>query len=800
MKQINNQVKSVADIDRLENLSDFWAAVRKYIIVKVPERKICLKWGMRILRAWKDAPKFDKENHGVKRREEIENEIIMDLFFNAVFIRRPYGLRFLWVSEAFAEEPKPSKKMRTMFFRCTMPVVWRNLEVVNEDVRFAASSIVLHFYPLLSDDEFEREEYLKKQHEIMAQMLMDNCVPIRVMALKKLPLHFCNYWKNFPKELVKSCLEKMVDKLSLDAMPEVRAAVYEGIGHLLPSPDALNANQHSLEILTKRGVNDKTEKVRLAAFRMLNRLHGHRYIKLLDLIEMKDIILRLDFEHSHSIKNQIVKLIFKPFVPQEVEGIDYMERFKRIYFMCKISSNASLSFHHLIYPLGLLPIGIAVHHIKCLLLGVKAVLKSISGDENDDDDSTDTLRLDSSDSTLADEQQKNDNKLNLSKDVLDSAIVLWMAVRYDLFCTKNAQHNTDLANLMANMLETLNQFKNHTGLMESSLVIARHLPKHQIGRLFGQVKEKLLSADTKQPHFPHYVEALAAWDLNLLIEIIEKGLKKFRNELIAVTDPSKQMSTPRRRQANSFRDSPPTKRVRVNDYFDENMRPLELIQILLSCPLTSEELQKDFTIHLEGFFESLNTIRKQFGNLLVMPEWEKKFSSQLLFAAYETFTIVALITKRLEEPNRRSCSQDSLPEVERTLPVNDRLLYTEMKWFANILSERMPSFQVIKMFLRCMSLHLTSGELTNVVLNEVANMLMEIRGIIEDQYDASSVELALRKCAQHLKEALEGSQDLDLAQRTISLKVTPLLESLEETQDEDLGGGGGDDARENAFS
>jgi hypothetical protein len=38
MKQINNQVKSVADIDRLENLSDFWAAVRKYIIVKVPER------------------------------------------------------------------------------------------------------------------------------------------------------------------------------------------------------------------------------------------------------------------------------------------------------------------------------------------------------------------------------------------------------------------------------------------------------------------------------------------------------------------------------------------------------------------------------------------------------------------------------------------------------------------------------------------------------------------------------------------------------------------------------------------
>lgn len=67
-------------------------------------------------------------------------------------------------------EEKPTKKMNAMFFNCTMPVVWRNLEVFvcdnfvkinklklkvpNEELRLAASSIILNFFPLISDDEF----------------------------------------------------------------------------------------------------------------------------------------------------------------------------------------------------------------------------------------------------------------------------------------------------------------------------------------------------------------------------------------------------------------------------------------------------------------------------------------------------------------------------------------------------------------------------------------------------------------------------------------------------------------------
>lgn len=76
-----------------------------------------------------------------------------------------------------------------------------------------------------------------------------------------------------------------MDQLSLDSVAEVRAAVYEGFEHLLPCAPALNSTHQALKIITKRGINDKSERVRLAAFKMLNKLHGHRFIKVINCCE-----------------------------------------------------------------------------------------------------------------------------------------------------------------------------------------------------------------------------------------------------------------------------------------------------------------------------------------------------------------------------------------------------------------------------------------------------------------------------------------------------------------------------------
>lgn len=62
------------------------------------------------------------------------------------------------------------------------------------------------------------------------------------------------------------------------------------------------------------------------------------------------------------------------------------------------------------------------------------------------------------------------------------------------------------------------------------------------------------------------------------------------------------------------------------------------------------------------------------------------------------------------------------------------------------------------MFLRCSSLHLRAHALSAVVLNEMGSMLNEIKHRLETAYDAGSANLALRKCVDHLVEALEVSK------------------------------------------
>jgi len=59
--------------------------------------------------------------------------------------------------------------------------------------------------------------------------------------------------------------------------------------------------------------------------------------------------------------------------------------------------------------------------------------------------------------------------------------------------------------------------------MDSALVIASQLPKDKIGRMFFRIKNKIEEDNVNQQHFLHYVEALAAWDMNKLISIREIG-------------------------------------------------------------------------------------------------------------------------------------------------------------------------------------------------------------------------------------------------------------------------------------
>lgn len=87
---------------------------------------------------------------------------------------------------------------------------------------------------------------------------------------------------------------QIVDVLSIDQAVSVRLAVYEGMQHVVHCPNAVNACDRALKCLfDKKGINDRSDRVRLASFQLLNALKSHRFIKVYRLCAALILIYKL---------------------------------------------------------------------------------------------------------------------------------------------------------------------------------------------------------------------------------------------------------------------------------------------------------------------------------------------------------------------------------------------------------------------------------------------------------------------------------------------------------------------------
>ncbi|KHJ84740.1 hypothetical protein OESDEN_15543, partial [Oesophagostomum dentatum] len=163
------------------------------------------------------------------------------------------------------------------------------------------------------------------------------------------------FWNFIPRDFIKQYMTYIVDVLSRDTVVGVRLAVYEGMCYIITVPACLNAAEHALKCITLNGINDKNERVRDAAFEMLKLLKGHRYIRFFDVVPMEEILARLEIETSETVRRQIVPLIFKSFFP-DLERVNRNDRMRRIAFLIKHGRICALTFHRLVFPLGLVTV------------------------------------------------------------------------------------------------------------------------------------------------------------------------------------------------------------------------------------------------------------------------------------------------------------------------------------------------------------------------------------------------------------------------------------------------------------
>ncbi|KAK6035790.1 hypothetical protein COOONC_26705, partial [Cooperia oncophora] len=205
------------------------------------------------------------------------------------------------------------------------------------------------------------------------------------------------YWNFVPRDFVKQYMTMIVDTLSRDSVVGVRLAVYEGMRYLIGVPACLNAAEHALKCITLNGINDKNERVRAAAFEMLKMLKGHRYIRFFDVVPMEEVLARLQVETSESVRREIVPLIFKSFFPDK-DRADQSEKMRRIAFLIKHGRICALTFHRLLFPLGLVTVKEAVEHILFMTIVVyRSFSKGMSADATIDG----SMRLDDTIATLS---------------------------------------------------------------------------------------------------------------------------------------------------------------------------------------------------------------------------------------------------------------------------------------------------------------------------------------------------------------------------------------------------------------
>ncbi|KHJ79444.1 hypothetical protein OESDEN_20909 [Oesophagostomum dentatum] len=364
--------------------------------------------------------------------------------------------------------------------------------------------------------------------------------------------------------------------------------------YIITVPACLNAAEHALKCITLNGINDKNERVRDAAFEMLKLLKGHRYIRFFDVVPMEEILARLEIETSETVRRQIVPLIFKSFFP-DLERVNRNDRMRRIAFLIKHGRICALTFHRLVFPLGLVTVKEAVEHIQLMtMLVYRTFSKGISADATLDsstysasmllDDTVGTLSGPSQEMTMPDE---NNPIWKRSKIFLECVVVMWMSMRKALLETKYATEKQKLDNLETKVFKKLFQCFRTTSLIGTTMLIGSMLPPSSMDGITQSVlsllNEKVVDESIMEP----YLDATAQWRIEYLFDIINSGLSILQTE-ISVPE----HSPPNKKKKS--KELPPVDRLR---------KALRYLKYLLRSYSTNQLITCSYLYQLEQFYK-----------------------------------------------------------------------------------------------------------------------------------------------------------------------------------------------------
>lgn len=294
-------------------LPRFHQAIKDVLAVPQTKRAHADGYGEAYYLAWLHSA----ENKEV--RKAVENKCFQN-YMMAIFTIQRSGLEMsnlghnVFTILSFLHNKREHLRLSKAITTLYTPLLWRYLHFENNLIRCNAAEIFFDVYPLEYHGEAkpDRIMHLDRQHQEMADLLVDDSHLVRVLAVRGVFACMKSNWNTFSPESLQKLFQIIINDCTNDgSSSDVRCAVYRGFSSLI---DNEQCHEYLTSLLKNLGnyLGDECDKVRLSFIRMLQKvkeadLEDLQYWKISDI---KLISMRLGKEENESVAKALTELLF----------------------------------------------------------------------------------------------------------------------------------------------------------------------------------------------------------------------------------------------------------------------------------------------------------------------------------------------------------------------------------------------------------------------------------------------------------------------------------------------------------
>ncbi|XP_039283219.1 condensin-2 complex subunit G2 [Nilaparvata lugens] len=527
------------------------------------------------------------------------------------------------------------------------PLIWRHLRSGNNIIRCNATEVFLDVYPLEMPgaSRSEQKAFLERQHDEMADLLVDNCHVVRILAVKGICNSLRNFWATFGDESIRKIMTIIVNDLINDgSTPEVRKAVYKGFTRMLTNPPEKGEPFPSAEYLAKvlprlkAYIHDESEKVRKAFVEMLIQ------VKKIDLPSLKyweiataeHLLARLELE-KEDVSKPLVHLIMSEFFTNDKPMTSVLKRICKIITMNKLAARKLFLYSKKYMEfdlaveliLSILTVlrnrlkEIEENHAKTIALNkerkkrrrVGSVLTEKNSNDNNASSNDSMSSLSSKDSSCSSAERESmapppqqqtphhlDN-VEVSHAFIDIVTILWSSHGEELSQPQNAKHMSNIQDMTALCVPQFIKHFKGTDSFYATIHLASNVPLSKLtgvttisSMCMSQLKS--MSSESRDAEMEVYINALCAWNRGPdLLELVTDWLDQaFRLQSL--------------NQSAAVRSSAKRRKVKFQNGDANPLQALKVLDMIFSSLTNSTRIMKKYAVvhELYIFLERIKTL------------------------------------------------------------------------------------------------------------------------------------------------------------------------------------------------